>query len=297
MFLAIIEYIALLHRKFTFILMIYLDWHNRKVSIDRVNEILDNEIESNAGDSLESNINAIEFKNVTFGYNDNEVLKDVSFSIKQGEKVAIVGVSGAGKTTITGLLLKFFEPQKGKILINDKNIIDIKYSDIRKNIGIVQQDILLFDETLRYNLTLGVNDFDEDELMRLCKKVGLYDTITRLPLGLDTRIGRNGQGLSGGQLQRIMILRTFLKKSKTMIFDEATSALDVETELEVLNLFSDVSNDTTLIVISHRLDTIRNCDRIIVLNDGYVKNVGSHDFLVQNCDLYKIMFSKSEGVA
>lgn len=296
-FLAIIQYIALFHRKFSFVLMIYMDWHGRKVSIDRVNEVLQSDTEEDVGDNLNKKISDIRFDKVTFGYNENIVLKDISFDVKAGEKVAIVGASGAGKTTITGLLLKFFEPQSGTIYINGKDISNIKYSEIRKNIAIVQQDILLFDETIRYNLTLGVKCCSDEELLDLCKKAGLYETIMKLPKKLDTKLGKNGQNLSGGQLQRLMILRIYLKNAGTVIFDEATSALDQESEMNVLNLFSELSSNSSMIIISHRLSTIRNCDKVIVLENGRIQDIGSHEFLIENCKTYKKMFSKNKGVA
>ena len=297
LFMAIVQYVALLHKKFNWLLRIYLDWHTRKISIDRVSEILDSESENENGQSLSENINCIEFRNVSFGYNKNIVLNNISFSIHQGEHVAIVGTSGVGKTTITGLLLKFFVPQSGVIYVNGQNLQNFKYSDIRQNIGIVQQDILLFDETIRYNLLLGNKSCSDEELMEICKNVGLSDLITRLPHGLDTKIGINANDLSGGQKQRLMIARILIKKAATVIFDEATSALDVDTEGIVIDEFAKISKDTTMIVISHRLATIKSCDKIIVIHEGNFDHIGTHDELLKASKAYSDMFGKEEVVA
>jgi ATP-binding cassette subfamily B protein len=294
-FLAVIQYIALLHKKFNWMLRIYLDWYARKISVDRVNEILDSESEDNDGKEITKKIELIEFDNVSFAYEQNRILNNVSFKINKGERVAIVGTSGVGKTTITGLILKFLEPQSGTIYINGENINNLKYSDIRNQIGIVQQDILLFDETIKYNLLLGNKDCTDDEILCVCEKVGLLQLVESLPQGINTKIGTNAHGLSGGQKQRIMIARILLKGAETIIFDEATSALDIETEQQVVSEFAAISPDTTVIVISHRLATIRSCDRIIVIENGKVESIGHHENLISNSEVYKSLFES--GVA
>jgi ATP-binding cassette subfamily B protein len=292
LFLAIIQYIALLHKKFNWLLRIYLDWYARKISVDRVDYILNCESETDDGESLNAQIGVVEFKNVVFGYDDKPILDNVSFKITKGQKVAIVGTSGVGKTTLTGLILKFFKPQQGEIFINGQNINDIKYSDIRNQIGIVQQDILLFDETIRYNLILGNNQFTDDEIFKACEKVGLLELIKGLPNGLNTKIGLNTYGLSGGQKQRLMLARILLKNVRTIIFDEATSALDVETEEMVIDEFASANPDTTMIVISHRLSAIKNCDKIIVIDNGAIDCIGTHKDLIDNSEIYKSLFTK-----
>lgn len=297
LFLAVIEYIALMHKKMNWMLRIYLDWNARKISVDRVNEILESESENDNGGLVIGALNNIEFKNVSFGYEGNTVLKNASFKIKQGERVGIVGTSGAGKTTITGLIMKMLEPQTGNIYINGQDIEAIKYSDIRKKIGIVQQDILLFNDSVRYNLLLGNQDISDNELMYACEQVGLSEFVKQLPQGLDTRIGLNTQGLSGGQKQRLMIARILLKRASTIIFDEATSALDIETESMVAKELVALNDDTTMIIISHRLDTIKSCNKIIVINDGQVESIGRHEDLVNSSKAYHTLFCKGEAVA
>jgi ABC-type multidrug transport system fused ATPase/permease subunit len=217
-------------------------------------------------------------------------LDNVSFQIQTGEKVAIVGASGVGKTTITGILLKFFEPQSGGVYIDNIDIRDIKYSDIRKKIGIVQQDILLFDDSVRYNLLLGNTNLSDDEILKVCEKVGLADVIKELPFGLDTRISVNSHNLSGGQLQRLMIARILLRDISVFIFDESTSALDVETERKILAELNIYHENAISIIISHRLDTIKKCDKIIVLEDGKVVKIGTHHNLMEESQTYKNMF-------
>ena len=288
-FLASVQYIALLHRKFNWMLRIYLDWQGRKTSVDRVSELLNNEIEDDSGEAIEGAIESIEFRNVSFAYKEVQVLNKLSFKINKGEKIALVGTSGVGKTTVIGLLLKLYKPCGGEILINGINIENIMFSDIRRRIGVVQQDILLFDESIRYNLLLGNEDVSDEELLNVCERVGLRELIEAFPEGLDTKIGSNDRGLSGGQKQRVMIARTMLKKSELFIFDEATSALDVETEKMITEDIKNIGGVTT-IVISHRLAAIKNCNKVIVIKDGEVEEIGEHGELLQSSPSYREMF-------
>ena len=307
-FIAIIEYIALLHKKINWILRIYLDWHGRKVSIDRVCEILDYETEQLDGDreniSLDiDGIESIEFVNAGFSYSTNRledmrniVLNDTSFKIEKGEKLGIAGISGVGKTTIVGLILKYYDLQEGYILINGMDISNVNRFDIRKNIGIVQQEITLFNGSLRANLLLGNEENISDEkIMDICNKTGLTELINSFPNGLDTVI--NSQfNLSGGQKQRIMIVRILLRNVKVIILDEATSALDEDTEMSIMNEIERLCPDLMLIIISHRLSTIRRCDRIIVLNEGHVEKSGKHECLIKESLTYRQMFAESEAL-
>lgn len=288
MFLAIIQYIALLHKKFNWMLRIYLDWFTRKVSIEKVTALLECEVETASGQSVDQ-INTIEFRNVTFGYEENRVLDNVSFQINRGEKVAITGASGAGKTTIINLLLRFYEPQSGQILINGIDITKIRCMDIRRIIGVVSQEIRLFDETVRNNLSFGGN-CPEQEMWNALDQVKMEKDIENLPDGLDTKIGLGGYGLSGGQKQRLMIARMLLKKSDTVILDEATSAMDVKTEEEIRDKLFGEEGDVTMLIISHRLSAIRNCDKIVVIRDGQIENIGDHEELARQSETYQKMF-------
>lgn len=288
-FLSIIEYIALLHKKMNWMLRIYLDWFSRKVSIDRVNEVLNVETETNQGEPLLKPIQVLTFDHVTFGYKEETVLNDISFSIHQGEKVAIVGSSGVGKTTITGLIMKYFEPQKGRILINGQDSNQLNIKTIRKKIGMMNQDVFLFQESIRYNLLLGNDKHSDEELLKVCDRIGLGEVVRRLPHGLDSKLDKDFD-LSGGQKQRLMIARILLKNVDMIILDEATSSLDVITERHVLEQLSSLSSDTTMLIISHRLEAIRHCDKIIVLDKGKIVEVGTHNSLIKAKGVYYSLF-------
>lgn len=288
LFIAIIEYVSLLHRKFNWMLKIYLDWFSRKVNIDRVNEILECDSEDSGGMLLQ-NIEKISFENASFSYGKNKVLNKLNFTVKAGEKVAVVGTSGVGKTTLIGLIMKFYSPQDGVVKLNGINIEDISYSSLRSHIGFVSQDIQLFDDSIRFNITLGMNNVPDDSILEICGKVGLLELINTLPFGLDTQIGAGKDDLSGGQKQRIMLVRLLLKGTQTIILDEATSALDSITEKEILHVISALENKT-IIIISHRYETVKSCSKIIVLDGGEIKSIGTDESLMESCSAYKSMF-------
>lgn len=290
-FLAVIEYVALLHKKFNWMLRIYLDWFNRKVSIDRVNEILVLESEKAEGEQIK-NIDTIEFKDVGFAYEQSKpVLSELNFKINRNEKVAIVGNSGNGKTTTISLLLGFYETNKGTVLINGIPLSKINTASLRKKIGVVSQDIMIFEDTVRYNLNLGA-EFTDDEIIQALKNVSLFDTINALPEGIDTVISPSTHNLSGGQKQRLMIARLLLRHPDFIIMDEATSALDIETEKAISKYINSISNNITLLIISHRLETIRNCDKILVLNDHKIEASGAHTELLNSSPTYAAMFGR-----
>ena len=290
-FLAIIEYIALLHKKFNWILRIYLDWFNRKVSIDRVNEVLNLDGETKEGEEITS-IERVEFKNVDFAYDsENVVLNRFNLKINKGERVGIVGGSGNGKTTAISLLLGLYNTNNGSILINDIPISKINSTAIRKNIGVVSQDIMIFEDTVRYNLNLG-NSYSDEEIYEALNAVNLTEIIAKLPNGIDTEISAVSHNLSGGQKQRLMIARLLLKKASFIILDEATSALDVETEKNITEYLSGISDDTTMLIISHRLEAIKNCNKIMVLDNHRIVDVGTHDELLRSSPIYFELFGR-----
>lgn len=289
LFLATIEYIALLHKKFNWMLRIYLDWYSRKVSIDRVSDILEQEPENTEG-IYQDNIESVEFNNVSFSYEkDNSVLRDVSFNIKKGQTVGIVGSSGTGKSTIISLLLGMYQTQGGNILINGIPIDKISPISIRKQIGVVSQDIMLFEDSIRYNLNLG-NNYPDDEIFKALENVELASVINDLPEGLDTVISPSTHNLSGGQKQRLMIARLLLKGARFIVMDEATSALDVETEHTITNYLHKNLDDITMLIISHRLEAIRNCDVIYVLNENVIEDYGTHNELLLKSQTYNALF-------
>lgn len=222
----------------------------------------------------------IEFKNVCFKYDSNEVLDGISFKVNKGQTVALVGESGGGKTTICHLLPRFYNIDSGSIEIDDKNISDITMDCLRRNIGIVQQDVFLFSGTFKENIAYGNLEASMDEIIEASKKANIYDYIMSLPHGFDTQIGERGVRLSGGQKQRLSIARVFLKNPPILLLDEATSALDNTTEIMIQEALDTLKEGRTTIVVAHRLSTIKNADNILVIEHGKVKESGTHEKLM-----------------
>ena len=224
----------------------------------------------------------IEFQNVSFKYKEDydHVLKNISLKIHVGEYVALVGPSGAGKTTLCSLIPRFYEVNDGKILVDGHDIKSTKAKSLRKNIGLVQQDVYLFAGTVVENIRYGKPDATEEEIIIAAKQANAHDFIMTLPNGYATDIGQRGVKLSGGQKQRLSIARVFLKNPPILIFDEATSALDNESERAVQNSLEKLIKNRTTLVIAHRLSTIRNAKRILVLTDNGIEEEGTHDELI-----------------
>jgi ATP-binding cassette subfamily B protein len=224
----------------------------------------------------------VEFKDVSFKYKEGygHVLKNISLDIKVGEYVALVGASGVGKTTLCSLIPRFYEVNEGKILLDGKNIGDICLRSLRRNIGVVQQDVYLFSGTVLDNIRYGKLDASRQEIIAAAKKANAHDFIMELPNGYDTDIGQRGVKLSGGQKQRLSIARVFLKDPPIIIFDEATSALDNESERAVQDSLEKLTNNRTMLVIAHRLSTVRNAQRIVVLTDNGIEEQGTHEELI-----------------
>lgn len=291
LFLALIQYVSLLHRKFNWMMRIWLDWYNRKVSIDRVVDILELEPEA-CGTNVVQEIRTVEFRDVDFEYEEGyPVLRNFNLRITAGKRIGIVGHSGNGKTTITSLLLGFYQVNKGMILINDIPIADIDQIQLRKKIGVVSQDVIIFEDTIRYNLNLG-NDYSDDEIYDALKSVELLDAVSALPNRIDTVISPVSHNLSGGQKQRLMIARMLLRKPSFIILDEATSSLDVETEKVITQMLNEKMLNATLIVISHRFETIRNCQEVVVINNHTVEAIDTPEALIENSPTYRVLYGK-----
>ncbi|MFQ7667390.1 MAG: ABC transporter ATP-binding protein [Thomasclavelia ramosa] len=241
---------------------------------------------------------AIEYRHVGFRYNQKSdyVLKDIDLKVAPGEYIALVGSSGAGKTTICSLLPRFYEVSEGDIFIDGQNIKDIKLNSLRQNIGIVQQDVYLFAGTILDNIRYGRFDATDEEVIEAAKKANAHDFIMELPDGYDTDCGQRGVKLSGGQKQRLSIARVFLKNPPILIFDEATSALDNESEYIVQQSLESLAKNRTTLVIAHRLSTIKNAKRICVLSTKGIEEEGTHDELLakngQYATFYKMQFNK-----
>ncbi len=236
----------------------------------------------------------IEFKNVSFSYpsTNDEAIKNVDFLIEGNSTVALVGHSGAGKSTIINLLPRFYDPGKGKILIDNQDIKNIRLSSLRKNISLVSQDIILFDETVHANVGYANLNASDKEIKQACEFAAAADFIEKLPQSYNTIIGENGIRLSGGQKQRISIARAILKDSPIILLDEATSSLDAESEERVQNAIINLTKNKTTLVIAHRLSTIIRADKIIVLKHGKIVETGKHKDLLQNSIIYKNLYSK-----
>ena len=229
----------------------------------------------------------IRFKNVSFSYEKEEIIKNVDFSIKKGEVVAIIGESGSGKSTLADLLSRFYNIQKGEILIDGRNINDIAISSLRESLGLVSQESILFNDSIYNNILLGKIDAKEDEVIKAAKIANAHEFIMKKNNGYQTNIGDKGDQLSGGEKQRISIARAILKNPQILILDEATSSLDSESENLVQDALNKLMNKRTSLVIAHRLSTIQNADKIIVLEEGAIIEEGNHKDLINKSKYYK----------
>lgn len=257
-------------------------------------EVMDEKSESEKPDAITlTNVQGnIKFENVSFSYGEEkDILKNITLDIEKGKTIALVGPSGGGKTTMCHLIPNFYRAQSGRILIDGIDINDCKLNSLRKNIGIVQQDVFLFGGTIRENILYGRLDATEEELIEASKRANIHDYILTLPNGYDTMIGERGVKLSGGQKQRLSIARVFLKNPPILILDEATSALDNTTEILIQQALDELCKGRTTLVVAHRLSTIKNADEIVVVSDGEILEKGNHDELMKNGNIYKELYS------
>lgn len=285
-------------RLFTSIL--YLAWTERQLkefalSAERIFEVIDHskfKLEHYGNKRVNELSGKIEFKNVYFKYEKDSVLKGVSFNIEPKDTVAIVGKSGSGKTTIVNLISKIYEVDKGSILLDGNNINDLDKYSIRNNISVISQKPYLFNMTIKENLLLVSPNASQKQIENVCKICELHDYIMNLPKKYNTLVGEGGVTLSGGECQRVAIARALLMKTNIILFDEATSVLDNETQENIQKAINNISSEYTMIIIAHRLSTIKNCNKIIVIDDGKVSGIGTHNELYKNNEIYKSLYEK-----
>jgi len=269
--------------------------HQGTAAAKRIFTVIDKPIEIKNDENLpvlSVNKCEVEFKNVDYKYEstNEKAIKDINFKI-EGEKItALVGQSGAGKSTIINLIPRFYDPQKGIIKIDGQDIKKIKLRSLRKQIALVSQDIVLFDDTIRNNIAYANPEATQNDIDNACKFAAADEFIDKLPNKFESLVGENGVKLSGGQKQRISIARAIIKNSPIILLDEATSSLDAESERVVQNAINNLIKGRTTIVIAHRLSTIHNANKIFVLKDGKVINSGNHNFLIENCNEYKVLY-------
>lgn len=265
---------------------------NFNLSANRVFQIIESDQKEQFGTKHLKHIDGnFEFENVTFSYEENEpVLKDLSFQIKANETVSFVGKSGSGKSTIFNLLCKLYEPNSGTIRIDGIDIKELDKDSIRGNISIINQSPYIFNMSIRENLTIVKEGLTEKEMIKACKMACLHDYIMTLPNGYDTVVGEGGISLSGGQRQRLAIARALVQKTEIILFDEATSALDNETQKEIQMAIENMQGEYTILIIAHRLSTVINSDRLILIEDGKVNGMGSHKELLKTNRTYQTLY-------
>ncbi len=263
----------------------------------RISSIIDKDIqvkEVSGNPKLILKNSDISFNNVGFKYeaSNDKAVKNINLDIKGNTMSAFVGHSGAGKSTIINLIPRFYDPQDGSIKIDGQNIKNISLSSLRKNLSMVSQDTILFDDTIKNNIAYAKNHASMEEIVKACKFAAADEFIEKLPKGYNTVIGENGIRLSGGQKQRISIARAILKESPIILLDEATSSLDADSEEIVQNAINNLTKNKTTLVIAHRLSTIHNADKIFVMKNGKIINSGNHDFLINDCTEYQSLYKK-----
>jgi len=294
-----ILYLGMFYAPITHMARLVEDIQRANVGTERVFEVLDTEPtikDSPAAIDIDRASGQISFNNVSFSYKDDlPVLENISFNANPGEMIALVGPTGVGKTTMSALITRFYEPDSGSITMDGIDIRDITQSSLRNQLSLVLQDVFLFNGTISENIAYGSVGATPEKIAEAARTACIAEYIESLPEGYDTYIGERGVRLSGGQKQRISIARSILRNSPFLILDEATSSVDVETEREIQQAINSIAGTRTLIVIAHRLSTIRNADKIIVLENGQIAEQGKHNELLTQDDAYSKLYKLQTG--
>ncbi len=291
-----IGFIVIATQMYSPLMLIYYflsDIERIRKSSNRIKEVFDEEVNSeNANKS--TNSSDITFENVRFSYGKNEVLKGINLKVEPNTITALVGLSGSGKTTITRLIARFWKVNEGEVKIGGVNVKDLAAENLQNLVSIVFQDVYLFNDTIRNNITMGKDGVSDHDIFEICKKACCYDFIKGLPNGLDTMVGEGGNTLSGGEKQRISIARALIKDAPIVMLDEATSSLDTENEFFIQQALSELVKDKTVIVIAHRLHSIANADNILVLDNGEIVQEGNHVELMAQEGIYKNLYEQQQ---
>ena len=298
-FVVINAYMLQLYQPLNFLGTIYREIRQSLIDMENMFNLLNEKntvVDSGKKELNNSNVE-ITFKNISFGYRpDRKIIKNISFHLQKGKSLAIVGPTGAGKSTISKLLFRFYDPNEGEIIINHENIKDFKQESLRKSIGIVPQDTVLFNDTIYYNISYGNPKASHDEIINAAKIAGIHDFIESIPDKYQTIVGERGLKLSGGEKQRVAIARTVLKNPSIFFFDEATSALDSSTEKDIIENLNKISEGKTTLIIAHRLSTVSKADNIIVIDKGEIVEEGNHPTLLAKKGLYSSMWDKQKDL-